>query len=82
MTNGLSRPDNDVIKDSPTIITINVRWWDGYLETFEATEVRFGYDLLWIRLTSGQNRHIPTRHVCWFSTTPESHEHVSGLATP
>ncbi len=57
----------------PTVV-VNVRWWDGYLETFEASEVRFGSDLLWMRLVGGPNRHIPLRSVRWFSTTPESHE--------
>lgn len=51
-----------------------VRWWDGYLEEFECEEVRFGCDLLWMRLSNGQNRHIPLRHVRWYSLTPESHE--------
>lgn len=53
---------------------VNVRWHDGYLEVFEAAEVRFGSDLLWMRLRSGSNRHIPMRAVRWFSITPESHE--------
>lgn len=52
---------------------VNVRWHDGYLETFTATEVRFGCDLLWLRLDNGTNRHIPLRTVRWFSTTVESH---------
>ena len=39
--------------------TVTVRWWDGYMETFECTEVRFGCDLLWMRLADGKNRHIP-----------------------
>ena len=56
------------------IIIVNIRWHDGYLETFECTEVRFGSDLLWMRLSNGGNRHIPLRTVRWFSTTPESHE--------
>lgn len=56
------------------MIVVNVRWFDGYLEAFETSEVRFGSDLLWMRLTSGQNRHIPLREVRWFSITPESHE--------
>lgn len=56
---------------------VNVRWFDGYLESFEVSEVRFGSDLLWMRLTSGQNRHIPLREVRWFSVTPESHEEVN-----
>ena len=54
-------------------VHVAVRWWDGYLEHFEATEVRFGSDLLWMRLVSGENRNIPLRAVRWFSTTPESH---------
>lgn len=61
---------------APVVVT--VRWNDGYLETFEGTEARFGSDLLWIRLTSGGNRHIPLQQVRWFSTTPESHEPVRG----
>ena len=52
---------------------VNVRWNDGYLETFEATEVRFGCDLLWMRLSNGENRQIPLRGVRWFSTSIESH---------
>ena len=56
------------------MITINVRWFDGYLETFAASEVRFGNALLWMRLLDGGNRHIPLSQVRWFSTTPESHE--------
>lgn len=55
-------------------IIINVRWHDGYLEEFKATEVRFGSDLLWMHLCNGSNRHIPLRSVRWFSITPESHE--------
>jgi hypothetical protein len=55
-------------------IHVAVRWFDGYLEEFEASEVRFGSDLLWMRLTNGKNRHIPLREVRWFSVTPESHE--------
>lgn len=53
--------------------TVNVRWHDGYLEVFEAEEVRFGSDLLWMRLSDGQNRHIPLRSVRWFSLSNESH---------
>ena len=60
-------------ESSPNIV--NVRWFDGYLETFEASEVRFGRDLLWMRLTDGSNRHIPyTAGVRWFSLSEESHE--------
>lgn len=53
--------------------TVVVRWWDGYIEVFETTEVRFGSDLLWMRLISGENRHIPLRQVRWFSLEKESH---------
>ena len=53
--------------------TVNVRWFDGYLETFDATEVRFGSDLLWLRLVDGANRQIPLRQVRWFSLSIESH---------
>lgn len=52
-------------------ILVQVRWWDGYREEFNASEVRFGCDLLWLRLASGGNRHIPLRGVRWFSISPE-----------
>lgn len=54
-------------------ILVSVRWFDGYLEEFKASEVRFGSDLLWMRLAGGGNRHIPLRQVRWYSVTPESH---------
>jgi hypothetical protein len=57
----------------PETNTVNVRWWDGYLETFEAVETRFGCDLLWMRLADGGNRHIPLRGVRWWSLSKESH---------
>lgn len=53
---------------------VTVRWWDGYIEEFEATEVRFGCDLLFMRLTNGKNRQIPLRGVRWFGMTQESHQ--------
>ena len=55
---------------------VNVRWFDGYLETFEATEVRFGHSYLWMRLTDNQNRHIPLHQVRWFSLSVESHAKI------
>lgn len=55
-------------------IRVSVRWWDAYFEDFEAVEVRFGSDLLWMKLKAGGNRHIPLRAVRWFSIYPESHE--------
>lgn len=53
---------------------VTVRWFDGYLEEFEATEVRFGCDLLFLRLKDGKNRQIPLRHVRWFGLSEESHQ--------
>ena len=53
---------------------VNVRWFDGYLEVFDCEDVRFGCDLLWLRLSDKSNRHIPLRNVRWFSLSIESHE--------
>lgn len=61
-------------KRDETMIKVSVRWFDGYLEKFEAEDVRFSSDLLWMRLKNGENRHIPTRQVRWWSMYPESHE--------
>ena len=69
-----TRKEESEMKDKWPMIKVSVRWYDGYLESFEASEVRFGSDLLWMRLSTGQNRHIPLRSVRWFSVTPESHE--------
>jgi len=55
-------------------IIVHVRWFDGYLERFECNDVRTSSEILWMRLTIGQNRHIPLRQVRWFSLLPESHE--------
>ena len=60
--------------DTDKINLVTVRWNDGYLEPFRATEVRFGSDLLWMRLEDGNNRHIPLRQVRWFGTSIESHQ--------
>jgi hypothetical protein len=57
-----------------TNIKVNVRWIDGYYESFECTEVRYGLDLLWMMLVDNKNRHIPLRNVRWFSVTPISRE--------
>jgi hypothetical protein len=59
---------------------VTVRWWDGYLEDFEATEVRFGCDLLWMRLSNKTNRHIPLRQVRWFAMEKESHQALDEIA--
>lgn len=53
---------------------VTVRWFDGYMEVFDAIEVRFGCDLLWMRLKDGNNRHIPLRQVRWFGMSIESHQ--------
>ena len=53
---------------------VNVRWMDGYYESFDCIEVRFGLDLLWMMLNDNKNRHIPLRNVRWFSVTPVSRE--------
>lgn len=53
--------------------TVTVRWHDGYLERFDATEVRTGSSHLWMRLASGQDRWLPTGSIRWFSLDPESH---------
>ena len=60
------------------INTVTVRWNDGYKEDFLATEIRFGSDLLWMRLLDGNNRHIPLRQVRWFGTSIESHQ-ITGM---
>lgn len=61
-------------EENKMINEVTVRWHDGYLEEFKATEVRFGSDLLWMRLEDGKNRHIPLRSVRWFGMSQESHQ--------
>lgn len=58
--------------------TVTVCWFDGYMEVFETTEVRFDSDLLWMRLKDGNNRHIPLRQVRWFGMSKESHQ-INGM---
>jgi len=58
--------------DEKTVV--NVRWSDGYLESFECVEVRHGDYLLWLDLGEGRNRHIPLMRVRWFSVNPTSRE--------
>lgn len=55
---------------------VNVRWKDGYIERFNATQVRFSGKLLYLVLEDGQNRHIPLNGVRWFSLSRESHAEV------
>ena len=54
-------------KEVMTVIIVKVRWFDGYLDEFDVTEVSFEGGLLWMQLAGGENRHIPTREVRWFS---------------
>lgn len=65
-----------LMEEDNKINLVTVRWWDGYKEDFKATEVRFGSDLLWMRLEDGNNRHIPLRMVRWFGTSIESHQNT------
>ena len=44
---------------------VTVRWWDGYKEDFRTTEVRFGSDLLWMRLEDGNNRQRSNYNELW-----------------
>jgi hypothetical protein len=60
------------------INVVTVRWFDGYMEVFNATEVRFGNAYLWMRLEDGNNRHIPLSQVRLFGTSIESHQ-VNGM---
>jgi len=53
---------------------VNVRWNDGFLESFECCEARIGSDYLWMHLVNGQNRWVPTRGIRWFSMYPDSKE--------
>jgi hypothetical protein len=54
-------------------ITVSVRWFDGYGETFTGLdEVRFSAGLLWLA-KGDTNRHIPLARVRWYSVNPESH---------
>jgi len=39
------------------MIEINIRWWGGYYESFECSQVHFGSDLLWVRLADERNCH-------------------------
>lgn len=61
------------------MIEIVIRWIDGYKETLHCKEVRFGIGLLWCKLDSGANRHIPLGQVRWFSTDPDSKERSGGI---
>lgn len=52
---------------SKGLTVVQVRWFDGYYEEFEVTEVRAGNYLLWMKLLNGETRHIPLHQVRWYS---------------
>lgn len=56
------------------INTVTVRWFDGYMEKFAATEVRGGGSILWLRQIDGNERVIPLTQVRWYSKSIESHQ--------
>lgn len=60
-------------------VAVTVRWFDGYKETFEAAQVRFGFAMLWLKLTNGENRHIPFCQVRTFSTSRDSRMNDSAV---
>jgi hypothetical protein len=62
------------LEEGERMMQVFVRWWDGYSETFEATEVRGGAYLLWMRLKDGHERCIPLNQVRWYSKSIESHQ--------
>lgn len=67
--------NKEIIEDeTDKDIVVTVRWFDGYLESFRAKQIRAGEALLWLRLEDGKNRNIPLRNVRWYSMYPESHE--------
>lgn len=53
---------------------VTVNWWDGYIEEFSCSGVKFCPHILWMKLSNGENRYIPmTMGIRWFSLYPESH---------
>jgi len=52
---------------SKKFYVIKVKWCDDYTEEFKASEYRHGSDLLWMRLDTGENRHVPLRSVRHFT---------------
>lgn len=61
MVNHIEKLENEIAKNEAekSRKLFAVRWWDGYCETFEVSEVRMGAYLLWMKLTSGEERRIP-----------------------
>lgn len=50
---------------------VTVRWWDGYIETLNATEVRAGAYMLYIKLDDDERR-IPLQYKFNHRATCES----------
>ena len=46
--------------------TVEVCWFDGYIEEFEVTEVKYDSDFLRMLLKNEKNRYIPLCSVRWF----------------
>jgi len=58
--------------DKPvTVGKVEVRWFDGYKEVFNATHARVGDSHLWMRLEDGDTRWIPLQRVRWHSGVEE-----------
>ena len=58
-------------------IIVNVRWLDGYLETFyDVSDARASASLLSLVFTDKRHRQIPLASVRWYSLSQESHEVV------
>lgn len=52
------------IEENTKVVT--VRWWDGYIETFNTRKARAGAYMLWMVLTNGEERRIPLQQVRWY----------------
>jgi hypothetical protein len=46
---------------------ITIRWHDGFKRSYAITDSQFGSDYLWIKLTEGKEKWIPTRSIRWIS---------------
>lgn len=51
---------------------VTVRWLDGFVENFECSEMRFSPGFIWLVLSIGVSRWIPTQNVRAFSVDPDS----------
>jgi len=75
LLNAINASDIQISKRTENRINkVSVRWFDGYLEEFECSEVCFGAYILWMRLITGKERIIPLSQVRWFGQSVESHQ--------